>query len=182
MPDTKIPESTLIPRERTFMVGVEIRNQNIYSLLMNHLAELNLLADTAGLEVVGQITQKLDQPNVQTFIGTGKIEEIQALVEELQADVVLFDEELSPRHQRELENIFGEKVRILDRTALILDIFAQHANTNEGVLQVELAQYEYRLAAVDAILDSPCSPGRGGGGRTGSVGGVGLTRTRRNTA
>ena len=94
---------------------------------MNPYQSLSLLADTAGLEVVGQITQKLDQPNVQTFIGTGKIEEIQALVEELQVDVVLFDEELSPRHQRELENIFGEKVRILDRTALILDIFAQHA-------------------------------------------------------
>jgi GTPase len=170
----KIPESTRIPRERTFMVGVEIRNQDHLLTMEESLSELSLLADTAGLEVVGQITQKLDQPNVQTFIGIGKIEEIQALVEELQVDVVLFDEELSPRHQRELENIFGEKVRILDRTALILDIFAQHANTNEGVLQVELAQYEYRLPRLTRYWTHLARQAGGGGGRTGSVGGVGL--------
>jgi len=170
----KIPEPTRIPRERTFMVGVEIRNQEHLLTIDESLSELSLLADTAGLEVVGQITQKLDQPNVQTFIGTGKIEEIQALVEELQVDVVLFDEELSPRHQRELENIFGEKVRILDRTALILDIFAQHANTNEGVLQVELAQYEYRLPRLTRYWTHLARQAGGGGGRTGSVGGVGL--------
>lgn len=138
------------------------------------LSELSLLADTAGLEVVGQTTQKLDHPNVHTFIGAGKIEEIQALVEELQADVILFDEELSPRHQRELENIFGDKVRILDRTALILDIFAQHANTNEGILQVELAQYEYRLPRLTRYWTHLARQAGGGGGRTGSVGGVGL--------
>jgi GTPase len=170
----KIPEPTRIPRERTFMVGVEIHNQEHLLTIDESLSELNLLADTAGLEVVGQITQKLDQPNVQTFIGTGKIEEIQALVEELKVDVVLFDDELSPRHQRELENIFGEKVRILDRTALILDIFAQHANTNEGVLQVELAQYEYRLPRLTRYWTHLARQAGGGGGRTGSVGGVGL--------
>jgi GTPase len=170
----KIPELTRIPRERTFMVGVEIRNQEHLLTIDESLSELSLLADTAGLEVVGQITQKLDQPNVQTFIGTGKIEEIQALVEELEVDVVLFDEELSPRHQRELENIFGEKVRIIDRTALILDIFAQHANTNEGVLQVELAQYEYRLPRLTRYWTHLARQAGGGGGRTGSVGGVGL--------
>jgi GTPase len=170
----KIPEPTRIPRERTFMVGVEIRNQDHLLTIDESLSELGLLADTAGLEVVGQITQKLDQPNVKTFIGLGKIEEIQALIEELQVDVVLFDEELSPRHQRELENIFGEKVRILDRTALILDIFAQHANTNEGVLQVELAQYEYRLPRLTRYWTHLARQAGGGGGRTGSVGGVGL--------
>ena len=170
----KMPEPTQLPRERTFMVGVEIHNQEHLLTIDESLTELNLLANTAGLEVVGQITQKLDQPNVQTFIGTGKIEEIQALVEELQVDVVLFDEELSPRHQRELENIFGEKVRILDRTALILDIFAQHANTNEGVLQVELAQYEYRLPRLTRYWTHLARQAGGGGGRAGSVGGVGL--------
>ena len=170
----KIPEPTLRPRERTFMVGVEIRSQEHLLSLDESLAELSLLADTAGLEVVGQTTQKLDQPNVHTFIGAGKIEEIQALVEELQADVILFDEELSPRHQRELENIFGEKVRILDRTALILDIFAQHASTNEGILQVELAQYEYRLPRLTRYWTHLARQAGGGGGRTGSVGGVGL--------
>jgi GTPase len=170
----KIPEPTRNPRERTFMVGVEIRNQEHFLTIDESLSELSLLAKTAGLEVVGQITQKLDQPNVQTFIGSGKIEEIQALAEEFQVDVVLFDDELSPRHQRELENIFGEKVRILDRTALILDIFAQHANTNEGVLQVELAQYEYRLPRLTRYWTHLARQAGGGGGRTGTVGGVGL--------
>ena len=170
----KIPEPTRSPRERTFLVGVEIRSQENLLNLDESLAELSLLADTAGLDVVGQTTQKLDQPNVKTFIGAGKIEEIQALVEELQVDVVLFDEELSPRHQRELENIFGEKVRIIDRTALILDIFAQHAHTNEGVLQVELAQYEYRLPRLTRYWTHLARQTGGGGGRTGSVGGVGL--------
>jgi GTP-binding protein HflX len=170
----KIPVPTRSPRERTFLVGVEIRNQENLLNLDESLSELSLLADTAGLEVVGQTTQKLDHPNVQTFIGMGKIEEIQALVEELQVDVVLFDEELSPRHQRELENIFGEKVRIIDRTALILDIFAQHAHTNEGVLQVELAQYEYRLPRLTRYWTHLARQAGGGGGRTGSVGGVGL--------
>lgn len=170
----KITEPTLRPRERTFMVGVEIKSQEHLLSLDESLSELSLLADTAGLEVVGQTTQKLDHPNVHTFIGAGKIEEIQALVEELQADVILFDEELSPRHQRELENIFGDKVRILDRTALILDIFAQHANTNEGILQVELAQYEYRLPRLTRYWTHLARQAGGGGGRTGSVGGVGL--------
>jgi len=156
------------------MVGVEIRSQDRLLTLDESLSELSLLADTAGLDVVGQTTQKLDHPNVHTFIGMGKVEEIQALVEELQADVILFDEELSPRHQRELENIFGEKVRILDRTALILDIFAQHAHTNEGVLQVELAQYEYRLPRLTRYWTHLARQAGGGAGRTGSVGGVGL--------
>jgi GTP-binding protein HflX len=170
----KNSEPTSQPREKAFMVGVEIRNQNRLLSLDESLAELNLLADTAGLNVVGQITQKLDQPNVHTFIGAGKIEEIQALVEEAQADVIVFDEELSPRHQRELENIFGETVRILDRTALILDIFAQHAHTSEGVLQVELAQYEYRLPRLTRYWTHLARQAGGGGGRTGSTGGVGL--------
>jgi GTP-binding protein HflX len=124
----KNPEPTERPRERAFMVGVEIRGQNDLLSLDDSLTELALLADTAGLDVVGQTTQRLDHPNPQTFIGPGKVEEVQALVEELQAEVILFDDELSPRHQRELEEIFKERVQILDRTALILDIFAQHAD------------------------------------------------------
>lgn len=170
----KIPEPTLRARERTLMVGMEIHDQEYLLSLDESLEELRLLADTAGLDIVGQTTQKLDRPNPQTLIGTGKIKEIQALVEELQVDVILFDEELSPRHQRELENIFEEKVRILDRTALILDIFAQHASTNEGVLQVELAQYEYRLPRLTRYWTHLARQAGGGGGRTGSVGGVGL--------
>lgn len=156
------------------MVGVEIRSQPHLLNLDESLAELRLLSETAGLDIVGEITQRLDQPNVQTFIGPGKIEEVRALVEETQADVILFDEELSPRHQRELEEVFGTKVRILDRTALILDIFAQHANTNEGALQVELAQYEYLLPRLTRAWTHLARQAGGGGGRAGSVGGVGL--------
>lgn len=170
----KIPEPTIRPRERAFLVGVEIYSQDELLSLNDSLAELALLADTAGLNVVGQATQKLDHPNSQTFIGPGKVEEVKALVEEFQAEVVLFDEELSPRHLRELEKIFGDEVRILDRTALILDIFAQHANTREGSLQVELAQYEYRLPRLTRAWTHLARQAGGGAGRSGSVGGVGL--------
>ena len=170
----KTPESTRPPRERAFMVGVEIRDAENLLPLEASLEELALLADTAGLEVAGQATQKLDHPHSKTYIGPGKVEEVRALTEELQAEVVLFDEELSPRHLRELEKIFTGKVRILDRTALILDIFAQHASTREGALQVELAQYEYRLPRLTRAWTHLARQAGGGGGRTGSVGGVGL--------
>lgn len=170
----KTPEPTQRPRERAFMVGVEIYGQDGLLSLDDSLNELALLADTAGLEVIGSITQKLDHPNSQTFIGPGKVEEVQALVEELDGEVLLFDEELSPRHLRELEKIFGAKVQVLDRTALILDIFAQHANTREGALQVELAQYEYRLPRLTRAWTHLARQAGGGAGRSGSVGGVGL--------
>ncbi|MCE1254932.1 MAG: GTPase HflX, partial [Anaerolineae bacterium] len=169
----KQPEPTRPPRERAFLVGVEIRGTPSLLTLDDSLAELSLLADTAGLDCVGETTQKLDQPYAETYIGSGKIEEIRALVEETQADVIVFDNELSPRHQRELEEKF-EKIRVLDRTALILDIFAQHANTREGILQVELAQYEYYLPRLTRAWTHLARQAGGGGGRTGSSGGVGL--------
>jgi GTP-binding protein HflX len=170
----KIPEPTLRPRERTFLVGIEIRGQDELLSLDDSLVELTLLADTAGLNVVGQATQRLNRPNSQTYIGPGKVDEVHALVEDLRVEVVLFDEELSPRHLRELEKAFGDDVRILDRTALILDIFAQHAATREGALQVELAQYEYRLPRLTRAWTHLARQAGGGGGRSGSVGGVGL--------
>ncbi len=170
----KIPQPTSRPKERTFLVGVEVRGKEQLLSLEDSLTELALLADTAGLDVVGQATQRLDHPNSQTFIGPGKVEEVQALVEETQSEVVLFDDELSPRHLRELEAIFGEQVRILDRTALILDIFALHAGTREGSLQVELAQYEYRLPRLTRAWTHLARQAGGGAGRSGSVGGVGL--------
>lgn len=170
----KPAEPTRPPRERAFMVGVEIYKAENLLPLDASLTELTLLADTAGLEVVGEATQKLDHPHPQTFIGPGKVEEVRALAEELRAEVILFDEELSPRHLRELEKIFTGKVRILDRTALILDIFAQHASTSEGALQVELAQYEYRLPRLTRAWTHLARQAGGGGGRSGSVGGVGL--------
>ena len=170
----KIAEPTLQPRERAFMVGVQIRGSESLLSLPDSLAELKLLSETAGLEVVGETTQKLSHPNPKTLVGEGKIEEISALVEEFQAEVILFDDELSPRHLRELEKIFGEKTRIIDRTALILDIFAQHAHTREGALQVELAQYAYRLPRLTRAWTHLARQSGGGAGRTGSVGGVGL--------
>jgi GTP-binding protein HflX len=169
----KLTLPTTPPRERAFLVGIELRGDDNLLPLDDSLMELSLLADTAGLDSVGQASQRLDSPNPKTFIGTGKVEEIKALVEEVQADVLIFDEELSPRHLRELEKAFGDDVRIIDRTALILDIFAQHANTNEGALQVELAQYEYRLPRLTRAWTHLARQAGGGAGRGGAAG-VGL--------
>ncbi|MBC8508511.1 MAG: GTPase HflX [Anaerolineales bacterium] len=162
------------PRERAFMVGVELHKQDNLLSLHDSLEELILLADTAGLDVVGSETQKRDKPHQKTFIGSGKVDEIKSLSGEVDAQIILFDDELSPRHQRELEKSFGEDIRVLDRTALILDIFAQHASTREGTLQVELAQYEYRLPRLTRAWTHLARQAGGGGGRTGSAGGVGL--------
>jgi GTP-binding protein HflX len=170
----KQPEPTRLPRERAFLVGVEIRRQQQLLSLHDSLTELGLLADTAGLDVVGELTQRLEHPHVQTYIGPGKVEELKALVEESAGDIVVFDDELSPRHQRELETLLGTRVRVLDRTALILDIFAQHAHTSEGMLQVELAQLEYRLPRLTRQWTHLARQAGGGAGRTGSIGGVGL--------
>ncbi len=166
-----LPQSLKV--DRAIMVGVDISDDRKILTLDRSLAELKRLADTAGFEVVGQVTQKLDHPNPKTFIGTGKVKEVKSIADELKADVILFDDELSPRHQRELEEILKDK-RIIDRTALILDIFAQHANTREGALQVELAQYEYRLPRLTRAWTHLVRQAGGGGGRTGGTAGVGL--------
>lgn len=170
----KIPEPTALPLERAFLVGVEIYQQPGLLTVEDSLAELSLLCQTAGLEVVGELTQKLNHPHVETYIGPGKVDELKALAEETLAQVVVFDDELSPRHQRELEKALGSKIRVLDRTALILDIFAQHAHTSEGMLQVELAQYEYYLPRLTRQWTHLARQAGGGGGRAGSTGGVGL--------
>jgi GTP-binding protein HflX len=174
MPAKRQLFSTNQPQERAFLIGVELRGQPGLLSLEDSLDELGLLAKTAGLEVVGEATQILDKPNPDTYIGSGKAEEIHILIEDVLADVVIFDNFLSPRHQRELERLFGDSIRVLDRTALILDIFAQHAHTREGSLQVELAQYEYRLPRLTRAWTHLARQAGGGGGRTGSVGGVGL--------
>ncbi len=170
----KIPLPTQPPRERAFLIGVEIYGQKPRLPLDDSLTELALLADTAGLEVVGQLSQKLHHPHVETYIGPGKVAELKALAEETLAQIILFDDELSPRHQRELERALGHSLRVLDRTALILDIFAQHAHTAEGMLQVELAQYEYLLPRLTRQWTHLARQAGGGGGRTGTAGGVGL--------
>jgi GTP-binding protein HflX len=173
MPRIKTTPTTP-PRERAFLVGVEIHGQSHLLTLEDSLNELSLLCDTAGLEVVGELTQKMDRPNPETFIGSGKVEELKALAEDSLAQVIVFDNELSPRHQRELEKHIGQNIRILDRTYVILDIFAQHAHTSEGQLQVKLAQYEYFLPRLTGQWTHLARQAGGGGGRSGSVGGVGL--------
>jgi GTPase len=170
----RIPLPTKAPRERAFLVGVQLRGYEGLLPLEESLSELSLLAATAGLDVIGELTQRLDHPNADTFIGSGKVQELKIFAEEILADVVIFDDELSPRHQRGLENELGNGIRLLDRTGLILDIFAQHAHTSEGMLQVELAQYEYLLPRLTRQWTHLARQAGGGGGRTGTVGGVGL--------
>lgn len=170
----KTPQPTTPPRERAFIVGVDIRGQQNILSLEDSLSELTLLADTAGVEVIGELTQRLNHPHVETYIGPGKVEELKALAEDALAEVVIFDDELSPRHQRELEKALGKNIRVIDRTALILDIFAQHAHTKEGMLQVELAQYEYNLPRLTRAWTHLERQAGGGGGRSGATGGVGL--------
>jgi len=166
--------NTQLPLERAFLVGIEINNNPSLLSLEDSMQELTMLSDTAGLQVVGSISQKLDSPNPATLIGSGKVRELKNLARETKADVVIFDEELSPRHLRELEKLLGEQIRVIDRTILILDIFAQHAQTSDGKLQVELAQYEYFLPRLTGAWTHLARQTGGGGGRAGSVGGVGL--------
>lgn len=166
--------STQVPKEKAFLVGVEFFNQPGLLSIGDSLKELSLLADTAGLEVVGQAYQKLEHPNPATLIGKGKVDEIRILATESNARLVIFDDELSPRHLRELEQNLGKSLRVLDRTSLILDIFAQHAKTSEGKLQVELAQYEYLFPRLTRAWTHLARQAGGGAGRTGSIGGVGL--------
>ncbi len=152
---------------------MEIAGHSALWPLEDSLEELAQLARTAGVEVVGQETQRLERPNPATLIGAGKVAELIARRAELGADLIIFDEELSPRQQRELERAFGDDAKILDRTALILDIFARHARTREGALQVELAQYEYRLPRLTRAWTHLARQAGGAAGR-GGIGGVGL--------
>lgn len=158
---------------RGFLVGLDVKGRPGVLDVEDSLEELALLADTAGVHVVGQTYQRVSQPDPATFIRSGKVEEVAHWVKELGVDTVIFDDELSPRHQRELEKIFGEDVKVLDRTALILDIFAQHAHTREGALQVALAQYEYRLPRLTRQW-THLARQAGGGAIRGGSGGVGL--------
>jgi GTPase len=132
---------TYKPAERAVLVGVDV-GKKLWNL-NDSLDELEQLAATAGVEVVARVTQKTSDPNPSTLVGKGKLEELKHTREEQNADMVLFDEELTPSQQRNLEDALNTKV--LDRTGIILDIFARHAQTREGRLQVELAQLEYRL-------------------------------------
>jgi GTP-binding protein HflX len=128
--------------ERAFLVGVELKSQRATDI-HESLAELAELSQTAGAEVAGEGIQKMESLNAATFIGPGKAEEFSKFCKANKVDTVIFDDELSPAQSRNLEKIFNCK--ILDRTALILDIFAQRARTREGKLQIELAQLQHLL-------------------------------------
>jgi len=128
--------------ERVFLVGIELKSRKDWET-SDSLEELAELAATAGGEVVGDGVQKVISLNSATFIGKGKADEFAAQCKQLDVDTVIFDDELSPAQSRNLEKIFNCKV--LDRTALILDIFAQRARTREGKLQIELAQLQHLL-------------------------------------
>lgn len=130
-------------KEAAVLVGVELPGPNHQVPLEYSLEELERLAETAGARVVKKFTQQLRSVTPATLIGRGKLEEIRAAVDDLKPDLVILDEELTPAQQRNLENSF--KVRVIDRSQLILDIFAQRARSNEGKLQVELAQLQYLL-------------------------------------
>lgn len=164
---------TQLERERAYLVGVGIKGSRPLLNVTDSLQELAMLADTAGMVVVGQSKQNLNHIDPATFIGSGKLEEIRVEIENNQAQVVIFDDELSPRHQRELEKRLGENIKVLDRSVLILDIFAQHAQTREGSLQVELAQYEYRLPRLTRQWTHLARQAGGAAARGGS-GGVGV--------
>nr|WP_315123515.1 GTPase HflX [uncultured Capnocytophaga sp.] len=134
--------------EKVVLVGI-INQIQTEEKSKEYLDELEFLTYTAGGEVLRRFTQKLDVPNPKTFIGTGKMEEVQQFVEENQVGTVIFDDELTPAQQKNIERIL--KAKILDRTGLILDIFAQRAQTSYSRTQVELAQYEYLLPRLTGL-------------------------------
>lgn len=159
--------------ERAFLMGVELKGKSSLWRIQDSLDELAALTDTAGAVVVGRDWQSLSRINPSTLIGSGKLGELVGRRKELGFNVLIFDDELSPRQLREIEKAFGEneEFKVLDRTALILDIFARHANTREGALQVELAQLEYRMPRLTrAWTHLARQAGGRAGGMTGGVG------------
>lgn len=156
-PATKAEER----RERAVLVGVE--RPGLPWPLESSLAELERLADTAGADVVATTTQRLDAPNPRTFVGTGKADEIAELARSHEADLVIFDDELTPSQQANLEKVMDKSVKVIDRTALILDIFALHATSKEGRLQVRLAQNQYLYPRLRGMWAHLASNRMGGG-------------------
>ncbi len=134
---------TTLEKEKALLVGV-VHGQQSVSDVEENLAELGLLAKTAGAIVSGEIIQKRNQVHAALYVGKGKVEEIVAKVEMLKVDLIIFDDELSPAQTKNLQKLF-DKARVIDRSALILDIFVHHASSKESKTQVELAQLQYLL-------------------------------------
>src|SRR5262249_51536764 len=161
--------------ERVFLVGLELKSRSAWEL-QDSLTELHELAATAGGEVVGNGVQRLEAPVAGTFIGTGKADEFASHCRKQDVDTVIFDDELPPAQSRNLERVFNCKV--LDRTSLILDIFAQRARTKEGKLQIELAQLAHLLPRLTRFWGH-LSRQKGGIGMRGGEGGTQLETKRR---
>jgi GTP-binding protein HflX len=130
------------PVEKAVLVALHLSGESQHDVDAS-LDELELLVDTAGSQTVGRVVQKRHTPDVATFVGRGKVEQLSDYARSLDADAAIFDDELSPAQQRNLEEKLG--IKVLDRTIVILDIFAQHASSREGKAQVELAQLSYLL-------------------------------------
>jgi GTP-binding protein HflX len=131
------------PIERALLVGAPLKRSNAKHHLDEHLLELARLADTAGAEVIGTLTQQLDRPNPATYLGKGKIDELRDRIAADGVTLVIFDDELSPTQGKNIEDLTG--CRVMDRAEVILDIFATRARSREARMQVELAQLEYLL-------------------------------------
>jgi len=168
-------ETTTKRTERVFLVGLEFKDRTSWDL-QDSLNELSELAATAGADVIGNGVQKLQAPVAGTFIGKGKADQFADYCRGQDVDTVIFDDELSAAQSRNLEKVFGCKV--LDRTALILDIFAQRARTREGKLQVELAQLQHLLPRLTRFW-SHLSRQKGGIGMRGGEGETQLETDRR---
>lgn len=160
------PVSTAIPNHCCILIGIITKMQD-NGLSEEYLEELAFLAETYGLSTIKTFTQKLEKPDKATFIGKGKLAEIKAFVIENAIDVVIFDDELSPSQQRNLEKELGKK--ILDRTTLILEIFEQRAQTAHAKTQVQLAQYQYLLPRLTGMW-THLERQRGGTGTRGGAG------------
>ena len=130
--------------EKAVLIGVVTPNVSVEQS-QEYLEELAFLAKTAGAKPVKKFTQNLLKPDNKTFIGKGKMEEVFLYVKENSIDVIIFDDDLSPSQLKNVEQIFKDKCKILDRSNLILDIFASRAKTSQARTQVELAQYQYLL-------------------------------------
>ena len=136
------PHDLAIAPERIILIGLSTRDTDM-DRVTEYLDELEFLAETAGGFTVKRFTQRLDRPDIRTFVGKGKMEEIIAFIKENNIQIAIFDDELTPSQLRNIEKIIG--CRVLDRTNLILDIFAKRARTAQAKVQVELAQYRYLL-------------------------------------
>ena len=167
MPQMYETPTTTSP-QRAILVGVKLKN-DLMSEVEDSLEELKQLAETAGMEAVCEVVQSRETPNPTYFIGRGKVEEVEALMEELKADAIIFDEDLTPAQTRNIEKALDTVA--IDRTGLILEIFAQRAQTKEATLQVDLAQLEYALPRLTRMWShlSRQATGAGGGGRIGSA-------------